>query len=356
MTGLLRPFRARLLPPLIATVGALALALLLMIGLGFSARDILHTVWSRVLFPADWNRRLASWAFVLQHATPILLTGLAVMVAFRASVWNIGAQGQYLVGAVTATAAGLYIGESVYVTLPVLLVASMIAGALLASVAAILHWLRNVPVVLSTLLLNFIALELLRYLVQGPMRAPTGQAKSLPLPIEAQLPFISGTALHVGFVAALVAAVVAGVVLNHTTFGFRLRVVGENPTAARFAGIHVPRVSLGTLFLSGALAGLAGGIETAGVTHELLLSANDAAFGFTGIAVALLGRLTPTGVVAAALFFGLLNRSFTALQAELNVPYATSQALQGLIILLMLVLTHRGIVDRLRFPKRGTAA
>jgi general nucleoside transport system permease protein len=336
----------RVLPPLLAAGLCLLIGLGTLAALGYSVGEVLRTVWEKVLWPQTGPRRLASWSYVLQYATPILLTGLAITVAFRAAVWNIGAQGQYLLGAIAATAVGVHVDAPSPVLIPLVLVGGIVAGAMLAMLAASLNVWRRVPVVLSTLLLNFIVLELLRFLLQGLMREPGGQVKSAPLLDAARLPLVAGTRLHVGFVVALLAAPAIAFLVRHTTFGFRLRVVGENPTAARFAGISVSRVSIATMALSGALAGLAGGIEVSGVTHELHLSANDTAFGFTGIAVALLGRLTATGVVAAAVFFGLLNAGFRALQAEVGVPFVTGQALQGLIVILMLVLTHPRLLSR----------
>jgi simple sugar transport system permease protein len=346
----------RVLPPLIASVLCVLVGLGTLAALGYPVADVLRTVWEKVLWPETAPRRLASWSYVLQYATPILLTGLAITVAFRAAVWNIGAQGQYLLGAIAATAVGVHVNTASSILIPLVMLAAVFGGAALAALAAVLHVWRRVPVVLGTLLLNFVVLELLRFLLQGPMREPGGQVKSAPLIDPARLPLLPGTLLHSGFLVALLAAAVIAVVIRHTTFGFRLRVVGENPTAARFAGIHVSRVTLATMALSGGLAGLAGGIEVSGVTHELHLSANDTAFGFTGIAVALLGRLTATGVVAAAVFLGLLNAAFRVLQAEAGVPFVTGQALQGLIVILMLVLTHPRLLSRFTPGPKARAA
>lgn len=340
-----------LLPPLLASAICLLAGLGALAAMGFDAGSVLRTVTTKVLWPGDWTRRLSSWSYVFQYATPILLTGLAVAVAFQASVWNIGAQGQYLVGAIAATAVGIHLPARGIVSIPAILLAGMLAGAMLASIAAFLEWWRRVPVVLSTLLLNFVAAEVLRYLLQGPMREPGGQAKSRLIAEAASLPLIPQSRLHAGFFVALAAAAAVGFMMRQTTFGFQLRIVGANPTAARFAGIRVPLVALATLAISGALAGLAGAVEISGVTYELLLSANDSGFGFTGIAVALLGRLRALGVVAAALFFGFLNTVFRALQAELDVPFVTAQAIQGLLVILMLVLTHPRVAGMVRRSK-----
>jgi simple sugar transport system permease protein len=337
-----------LLPPLIAVVICMITGVGALAALGYPPSDVLGAVWSKVLWHRDPGLRLVAWANVLQYATPILLTGLAVTVAFRASVWNIGAQGQYLAGAIAGNLVGAFMSAPGLVTIPILLVGAIVAGALVAMIAAILDWWRKVPVVLSTLLLNFIVTELLRYLIVGPMRDPGAIVRTRELRPGAQLPLIGEMRLGPGFFFALASAGLVWFILRQTTFGFRLRVVGENPVAARFAGISVPRVSLATLALSGALAGLAGGLEISGVRHELVFSDVDSGYGFTGIAVALLGRLNPVGVIAAALFFGLLRACFFALEIEARVPSVTGLALQGLVIILMLVLTQPAVMAKLR--------
>jgi simple sugar transport system permease protein len=280
-----------------------------------------------------------------------MLTGLAVAVAFRANVLNFGAQGQYVCGAIAATAVGVYAtGVRAGTLIPLHLACATAAGALFAVIAAALDRWRRVPVVLSTLLLNFVALEFLRYLLQGPMRA-TGAGGTLLDPQSpelldaARLPQFfagpSGQGVHLGFFVAVGAAVAVAFVLRRTTFGFRLRVVGQNPDAGRFAGMNVARVSFATLALSGALAGLAGGVQVAGVVPFVLLrDTGTDGIGFTGIAVALLARLSPIGVIASAIFFGLLGTAFRALErSPLDVHAATAQAVQGALVIAVLVIT-----------------
>jgi general nucleoside transport system permease protein len=274
-------------------------------------------------------------------------------VAFRASVWNIGGQGQYVCGAIAGTAIGVYVtGMNAWGLIPLEMMAAVVAGAVFAGVAAALERWRNVPVVLSTLLLNFVALEFLRYLLQGPMRAVSeggtlldpqsraiGEAGRLPQFFGGE----SGEGIHLGFFIAVGVAIVTSFLLRRTTFGFRLRVVGQNPVAARFAGMSVGRVSMATLALSGALAGLAAGVRLAGVeTYQLFPDVGVDGVGFTGIAVALLGRLSPVGVVFSAVFFGLLNTAFRALErSPLEVHSATAQGVQGALVIAVLVVTGR---------------
>jgi simple sugar transport system permease protein len=343
---------ARGATPLLAVIICLGALLIVLAWIGFGrengeafnegVRRIAQVVWERSI---QHGRNYRYWVQALRGATPILLTGLAVAVAFRASVWNIGAEGQCVVGAIAATAAGLRVQAGPVVSIAMLLIAAAVAGAMLAAIAGVLEQWRAVPVVLSTLLLNFVAIVVLKAMLQGPLHEAGQELASEQLPEAARLPhlFIRGmrSELHVGFFIAVAAAIVVSIVLRYTTFGLRLRATGENPVAARFAGMRVGRVMVATLCLSGALAGMAGAIQISGVpSYQLLPDAASSGFGFTGIAVALLGRLSPLGVVLAALFFGWLNVAFAQLESQLNVPFLTLQAAQGAILIAMLVLTN----------------
>lgn len=367
-----------ILGPVISIVICLGLTAVVLAALPPTSQDAPHsfgeslaiigrTVRDRVLLPRpptlDEGHR--NWIQTLQAATPILLTGLAVAVAFRANVLNIGGQGQYVAGAIAATAVATYLPPTTPLLIPLHLAAALLAGALFASLAAALDVLRGVPVVLSTLLLNFIAIEFLRYLLQGPMRAPGEPGtfvdpQSRQFPETAQLPeFFSGMpgeGLQLGFFLALAAALVLWFLLRQTTFGFRLRVVGQNPVAARFAGMNVARVSFATLALSGALAGLGGGVQVAGVaTYVLFPDLGSDGLGFTGIAVALLGRLSPIGVIFSALFFGLLDTTFKALErSPLAIHSVTAQAVQGALVLAILIVTSPRWSKSLRGMRLGS--
>ncbi|MDB5320311.1 MAG: inner-rane translocator [Phycisphaerales bacterium] len=332
---------------------------------------VLKTTYDRVIRPRSPAARAGyrNWILTLQSATPILLTGLAVAAAFRANVLNIGTQGQYVLGAIAAAAIGIYIPAARWLLIPLLLAGAMAAGALFAGIAATLERWRNVPVVLSTLLLNFVALEFLRYMLQGPMRAVGEDGRPLdPQSTElaefARLPqFFSDVprqGLHLGFVIAVAAALVLWFILRKTTFGFRLRVVGQNPVAARFAGMNAARVSFATLALSGALAGLAGGVQIAGTTYVLYPDVGTDGLGFTGIAVALLARLSPIGVIFSAIFFGLLKTAFVALQeSPLEIHSNAAQAVQGLLVIAVLIVSSpqwRRLVGHVMRRDRAAAA
>jgi simple sugar transport system permease protein len=352
----------RILAPLVSVVICIGLTAVVLAALPSSGDEkhsfieslgiIGRTVWERVLLPRPPRLETGyrNWIQTLVSATPILLTGLAVAVAFRANVLNIGGQGQYVAGAIATAAVGVYLHAPSPILITLHLIAAMVAGAMLASIAAALERWRNVPVVLSTLLLNFVALEFLRYLLQGPMRARSDSGtlldpQSPELAEAARLPeFFSpttGQGLHLGFFIALAMALIVWFLLRQTTFGFRLRVVGQNPTAARFAGMNVGRVSFATLALSGALAGLAGGVQLSGVpAYVLFPDIGLDGIGFTGIAVALLGRLSAVGVVFSAVFFGMLNTAVRALEkSPLEIHSVAAMGVQGLLVIAILVVT-----------------
>ncbi len=342
------PLPARRIPraaaPALAALTCCALALGALSIMGYDIRAVLRVIWQKAILPGEEYRR---WARTLADATPILLTGLAVMVAFRTSALNIGAQGQYIAGAICAAAIAtrLPLPASRGASIAMILIASIVGGAAWAALASLLELWRKVPLVLSTLLLNFIAGQLLVVLLTGPLRAPGGVLRTELLPAHLRLPVFGDSDLHLGFLLAIGAAAGVGVLMSRTTCGFRMRAVGENATAARFAGMHPGRIALLAMALSGALAGLAGGIELTGRLFELYEGASGSGYGFTGIAVALLGRLTARGVVLAALFFGLMNTAFRALEAELAVPFVAAQAFQGAIILALLILFRRNALN-----------
>jgi ABC-type uncharacterized transport system permease subunit len=276
----------------------------------------------------------------LIRATPLLLTGLAVAIAFRAGVLNIGAEGQFLVGAAAATAVALSVASVPRaIAVPFVLMIGAIAGASWAGIAAILRARFHVLEVISTILLNFIAASLLSYLVRGPMQEPTHiYPQTLTIPKAAQLPrFGVTTRLHVGFAIAALACIVSWWLIRYTAGGFRLRAVGANPRAARTAGqIDVERVTMRAFLVSGAFAGLAGAIEVCGVTYALYENISPG-YGYTAIAVALLARLDAAGVVITAIVFGALEAGGSAMQRDAGVPSVVVSVIEAGIILSLVV-------------------
>jgi simple sugar transport system permease protein len=288
---------------------------------------------------ALWSGSIgSSYAFIsgtLVRATPLILTGLSVALAFRAGVFNIGAEGQLLVGAAAAAAVGLFAGVTSSRFAAILaLCAGLVAGGLWAAIAALLRARFHVLEVLSTILLNFVGLYLVSYLVRGPLQEPLHiYPQSSSLPSAARLPrLIPGSRLHAGFLLALAAALATWWFLRFTAGGFRIRVSGANPDAARSAGqIDVVAATSQAFLASGALAGLAGAIEVTGVTFALYENISPG-YGYTGIAVALLARLDPLGVVASGLLFGALEAGSTAMQRDAGVPSVVVSVVEALII------------------------
>jgi general nucleoside transport system permease protein len=259
-----------------------------------------------------------------------------VALAFRAGVFNIGAEGQFLVGAAAATAIALTASRlPAPLLVPAVLVAGAAAGAAWAWIAGVLRARFHVLEVISTIMLNFAAAYLVSYLVRGPMQEPTRiYPQTSSIAAAAQLPrFGSATRLHIGFAIAVAACVVSWWVIRYTAGGFRLRVVGANPYAARSAGqIDVERVTMRAFLISGALAGVAGAIEVSGVTFALYENLSPG-YGYTAIAVALLARLDAAAVIATGIFFGALEAGATAMQRDAGVPSVIVSVVEAGIIL-----------------------
>lgn len=274
-------------------------------------------------------------ADTLVKTCPLVLTGLAVAIAFRAGVWNIGAEGQLLAGALAATATARAIGDGHVGTLAATLASAAAAGALWAGLAAALKLRRNVSEVIATIMLNFVALRLVGYAVHGPLMEAGGRyPQSDVLPASARLPLLGDT-LHAGVLVAFLAVPVTWLVLYRTPLGFRWRVTGDNFLAAHLAGLAPARATMSAMLASGALAGLAGGIEVAGVTHRLFEQFSGGQ-GYTAIAVALLARLHPGGVAASALFFGALAAGSGSMQRSAGVSAVFVFVVQALVILAIL--------------------
>jgi general nucleoside transport system permease protein len=329
-------------------VAALALLTMLLALGGYDVPAALTALWR-----GSFGSSYAFFSATLVRATPLLLAGLAVALAFRAGVWNIGAEGQLLAGA-TAAIAGASLPLPGAVRLTLALVLAALAGGAWALPAAVLRR-RGVLEVISTIMLNFIALNLVGYLVRGPLQEPThAYPQSRTIDIAARLPRVPGTRLHLGVGIAFAAAIALGIVMRTSAWGFRVRATGANPRAAASAGrIDVPRVALEVFLVSGALAGLAGGIEATGVTYALYEGLSPG-YGYTAIAVALLARLDPLLVAPSALLFGALEAGASAMQRDAGVPAAFVTVVEGSLILLVLLVPVLTRAYEMRVARRLT--
>jgi ABC-type uncharacterized transport system permease subunit len=272
---------------------------------------------------------------VLVSATPILFTGAAVAIAFRAGYWNIGAEGQLLLGAIGAAGIGTLVGGlPPLLALPLMIVGGALAGAAWALLPALLRVRFGIDEVVTTLLLNPVALLLVNGLLHGPWRDPvTGFPESPRIVASAEFPtLIDRSRLHLGFPLALVVIAVAWYVLARTPAGLRLRAAGLSPHGARFAGINVSRTLLGAALVSGAIAGIAGVSEVAGIQYRLTGGLSPG-YGYTGIVVATLGTLTLPGVAIAAIFLGDLTVGASSAARSLGIPSQLGAVVQGVLLL-----------------------
>lgn len=271
----------------------------------------------------------------LVKATPLILCGLGVMVALKAEFWNIGAEGQLYIGGCAATAAATWptLGDEPPVRLLVMVLASAAAGGAWGAIPAVLRVTRGVNEVLSSLLLNYVAIAVTGYLVYGPWRDPSsGNFPLSPLiPESARLGRLFGLRVNWAFGLALAAVLVMYVLQERSRLGYAMRVVGDNPTAARYAGINVAGIAVAVMAMGGALAGLAGMGEVAGIQHRLIPTLSSG-YGYMGIVVALLGRLHPVGVAVAGVFIGGLLSGGEVLQITRRVPLSIVFMFEGLLL------------------------
>jgi len=276
----------------------------------------------------------------LVKATPLLLVGLGVVIALRGGVTNIGGEGQLTVGALATTAVA--IGFSTlpgWILLPASLLAGALAGAVWGGVPGVLKSRFGVNEILGTVMMNAIALQLSNFLLRGVMIDPaeiergTQIAQSALLPEQTWLArLIPRTLLHSGAILAVVMAVLVYIFLWRTTIGYRIRAVGLNPDASRYAGIRVPFYQALSLILGGAFAGLAGAVEVLGVQHRMLEGLSGG-YGFSGIVAALFGKLHPLGVIPASVLFGGLLVGGNKMQRVVQVPSSLIDAMLGLVVL-----------------------
>ena len=297
---------------------------------------------------------LRAFGDVLNRADTFLLLGLGIAIGIRAGFFNVGAEGQLWLGALGGTLVAVYVSGPPALIIPLALVAGFVLGAIWSLLVALLKIAFHVDELISSLMLNYVAILLIGYLTFGPIQAYRG-GQTERIPTEYFLPtLIPGTRLHVGFLIGLAAVVGLWLLLYRTTFGYEIRTVGGNPDAARYAGISANKVIVRVSLIGGGLCGVAGANAVLGVQH-VLLSTLSTGFGYTAIAVALLGGLGPLGVLAAAVLFGALEVGASNMQYVAGVPAALSALIEGMILVFFLigisVLAFRRRLGALRFRR-----
>lgn len=308
--------------------------------------DALSASWDKIAatFHAMWVGSVGSWAALTnttREATPLICAGLGVAVAFRAGLFNIGAQGQAMVGALFAAFLGFTVkGLPIFIHLPLVILAGVLAGAIWGGIVGLLKARSGAHEVILTIMMNYIAGSILAYFMLQPAFQAPGRADPISPVLEwsATMPRIAGSSLHLGFLLALIAAAASWWLLERTKFGINLKAVGLNPNAAATAGASVSNITMITMALSGALAGLAGVMmvtapESLTGSPPQMTGTIIGTLGFDAITVALLGRSRPLGVVFAGLLFGALKASRRTMVTMAGTPDKLTDLIQALVVL-----------------------
>ena len=333
-----RRLETTLAQELMAVVAGLAVAVVLCGGLIWLAGSEIIPSYQALLKGAFGTENAVLETLV--QATPLIFTGLAATFAFRAKVWNIGGEGQLFAGAMGAFLASDLLGDSLP-KLPLLIVIFAFAasgGALWGGLAGVLRTRFGVNEIIATVMLNFVILNVVSFMLSDWWQDPLSfYYQTARMPDVAALPrLVAGSRLHLGFLIALFLAATVWFVLERTSFGYEVRSIGVNPRVAEYGGIRGAKVILLTMFISGALAGMGGASELAGVHMRLQLDISDN-LGFTGIIIALVARLRPVGVIIAAIVAGALTNGATTMQLTTGVPAALVDVLRGLALVFVLI-------------------
>ena len=286
----------------------------------------------------------AGFAESIVQGTPLMLLSLGLAIAYRGKVWNIGAEGQQIFGAIMVTWFVLLLLKDplpAYVMIPVALLFSLLGGALFAAIPAVMKSRLGINEVITTIMMTYVAVQALNWLVRGPFQdktIPGSYPESPVFPPQTALPIIvPNTSVTIGIMIAVVLCFLGYYFLFKTPLGYSIRAVGFNPSAARTSGISVVRVVNWAMIISGALAGLGGGVYILGVTHSLLPE-QASGIGYTAVVVSLLGNLHPLGVIFSSLFFGGLMSGMSSVERALQIPRTLSLLSQGIIIVLILII------------------
>jgi simple sugar transport system permease protein len=326
------------LMPVFATLAALAVGAVVLLFLGVNPFEAYGALIEGAFGSPN------AMAETLVKATPLLLVGLGICIAFRGNVINIGGEGQMIIGAIFATILGLtFTGLPGWLMIILAMLMGFVGGAFWGAIPGFLKAYFNVNEILSTIMMNAIAVQIMNFLLRGPMIDPAQLELASKIPQTARLleafrlPRLAPTRLHLGFLFAVVLAFLVYIFLWKTTLGYRIRAVGQSHHAARYAGINVKKNIVLALLLSGAFAGLAGAIQVYGVNYRMITDGSASGFtgsaGFNGIVAALFGQLHPIGTIPASIFFGALLVGANKMQRVMQVPSALITTLNGLVVI-----------------------
>jgi ABC-type uncharacterized transport system permease subunit len=324
--------------PVFATLAALAVGAVMLLVLGANPIEAYGALIEGAFGSGN---ALAETAV---KAVPLLLVGLGICISFRANVINIGGEGQMVIGAILGTVVGLALsGGPGWLVIPLALLAGFVGGAIWGAIPGALKAYFSVNEILSTVMMNAIAVQIMNYLLRGPLIDPAQAELASKIPQTAaldsafRLPRLGVTRLHLGAAIAVVLAILVYILLWRTTLGYRIRAVGQNPDASRYGGIRVRRQIVIALLLSGAFAGLAGVIQVYGLNYRMITDGSATGFtgsaGFNGIVAALFGQLHPIGTIPASFFFGALLVGANKLQRVMQVPSSFIIGLNGLVVI-----------------------
>ena len=323
--------------PVFATLAALLIGAVMLLFLKVNPIEAYAALWDGAFGSSN------AFAETLVKATPLLLVALGICISFRGDVINIGGEGQMIVGAIFATWVGLTFTDLPgWLVITLAMLAGFLGGAVWGGIPGVLKACFRVNEILSTVMMNAIAVQLMNYLLRGPMIDPSQAQLASKIPQTAalldifRLPRLIPTRLHLGALIAVILAILVYILLWRTTLGYRIRAVGQNPNAARYAGIKVQRYMVLALLLSGAFSGLAGATQVYGVNYRMITDGSASGFtgsaGFNGIVAALFGQLHPVWSIPASILFGALLVGANKMQRMVQVPSALVIALNGLVV------------------------
>jgi general nucleoside transport system permease protein len=347
------------LMPVFATLAALAVGAVMLLFLKVNPIEAYAALWDGAFGSTN------ALAETMVKATPLLLVALGICISFRGDVINIGGEGQMIIGALASTWVGLTFTDwPGWVIIPLAMLVGFLGGAVWGGIAGFLKAYFNVNEILSTVMMNAIAVQLMNFMLRGPMIDPSQAELASKIPQTARLVEAFRlarwvpTRLHLGALIAVILAILVYILLWRTTLGYRIRAVGQNPHASRYAGISVKRYIVISLLLSGAFAGLAGAIQVYGVNYRMITDGSSSGFtgsaGFNGIVAALFGQLHPIWSIPASILFGALLVGANSMQRVVQVPSALVIALNGLVVVFVVsseVLRRRRQRQRLAATK-----